>query len=187
MTSRHSDSLMLVWRVAAMEARNLRNPEIQPHHLFLGLCKVVDLDIPELVAKDTPKRDEVLEEFLREIRRLREVFQRSSVDPRMLRRKLRNAYGKDSLDIIEAGQLHRSKASKKIFSMAERLGDLTNFVVFPVHLLHAVLNVDDVKRDSTMAGMGIDKATLCLIAKKVVFSKETTDVSREAVKKVRLN
>ena len=187
MTSRHSDSLLLVWQVAAAEARNLRSPKIEPHHLFLGLCKVVDLDIPELVSKNTPSRADVLEELLREVRRLRNLFKASGIDPKRLRRSLRRAYGRDSLDIIEEGTLRRSESAKQVFLTAEKFGDLTHFVVYPVHLLYAVLNIEDTKRDSTMAGIGFDKHALARNAKDDIFTRENVDTVQEASRKIRLN
>src|ERR1017187_8155172 len=60
MKPRHSTSLLLVWRVADLEARNLKAPFLDHSHLLLGLCKIVDLDLPALVSKDTPDRDAVL-------------------------------------------------------------------------------------------------------------------------------
>jgi len=187
MTSRHSDSLVLVWQVAGMEARHLMSAEIEPHHLLLGLCKVVDLDIAELVSRSLPNRNEILEECLREIRRVRDVFKLSCVDAKTLRRRLRASYGKDSLGAIEEGPLHRSERAKKVFSIAEGLADLTNFVVFPMHLLCAVLGEEDVKRDSILAGMGIDKELLCLNAKKEVFKIQGTAQVRPTGPKFGLN
>src|ERR1017187_790662 len=86
---KHSPSLILVWRVAEFEARHAKASTIEPNHLLLGLCKVVDLDMPEFVTKDATDRDEVLEELLREVRRLRTVFRAAGLDAKTFRRKLR--------------------------------------------------------------------------------------------------
>jgi len=51
---KHSPSLILVWRVAEFEARHAKASTIEPNHLLLGLCKVVDLDLPEFVTKIPP-------------------------------------------------------------------------------------------------------------------------------------
>jgi len=187
MTSRHSNSLVLVWQVAGMEARHLMAAEIEPHHLFLGLCKVVDVEIPDLVSKALPNRNDVLEECLREIRRLRNVFKVSGIDAKILRRRLRASYGKDSLEAVETGPLHRSERARKVFSIAERFADPTNFVVFPIHLLHAVLSVDDIKRDSTIARLGFDKEVLISHAKAEMFKGDDADAVRKAAQKTKLN
>jgi hypothetical protein len=187
MKSRHSDSLVLVWQVAGMEAKQMVSAEIEPHHLFLGLCKVVDVEILDFLSKTLPNRNDVLEECLREIRRLRNVFKLSELDARILRRRLRASYGKDSLEAVEPGPLHRSERARKVFSMAERFADLTNFVVFPIHLLHAVLSVDDTKRDSSIAGLGIDKEALVRHAKAEMFNGDNVDAVRRAAQKTKLN
>ena len=49
------------------------------------LCKVVDLDLPELMPKDLPERVEVLEEFLREVRKLRTAFRAAGSDAKTFR------------------------------------------------------------------------------------------------------
>jgi hypothetical protein len=187
MIPKHSESLILVWRVADAEARGLRAPQIEPSHLFLGICKVVDLDIPELVSKTTLNRDEVLEELLREVRRLRIVFERGGANPKQLRRRLRAAYGRDSLDIIEPEPLRRSASSKEVFSIAERYAEASSFVVFPVHLLSAILSIEDPKRDSVMAMQGVDKDALLQHSKEAVFARDNVEIIRRAAKKIALN
>jgi hypothetical protein len=187
MIAKHSESLILVWRVAAAEARGLGAPKIEPAHLFLGLCKVVDLEIPDFVSKMIPNRDEVLEEFLREVRRLRSVFKLSCVDPKALRRHLRAAYGKDSLGIVESEPMRRSDSAKHVFSVAELYAEITSFVVFPIHLLSASLSTEDLKRDSAMAAEGIDKDTLVQQAKEEMFARDNVEIVRQAEKKVSLN
>jgi hypothetical protein len=44
MKARYSDSLVLSWQVAELEARRLHAPFIEPAHLLIGLSKIVDLD-----------------------------------------------------------------------------------------------------------------------------------------------
>jgi len=90
-------SLILVWRVAEFEARHAKASTIEPNHLLLGLCKVVDLDLPEFVTKDAPDRDEVLEELLREVRRLRTVFRAAGLDTKTFRRNCAGLRPNDDL------------------------------------------------------------------------------------------
>ena len=45
------DSLFLVWRLAELEAINLNSERIDPPHFFLGLLKVVDIDLWRLLLK----------------------------------------------------------------------------------------------------------------------------------------
>jgi hypothetical protein len=165
MKSRLSNSLALVWRVADFEARRLNSPLIEPLHLFLSLCKVVDLDLPELVSKDSPDRDEVLEELLREVRRIRGVFRAAGLDAKRVRRRLRKASFELRPAPDDSEGLHRSPAARLVFADAERLAKVDNSNIYPVHLLYASLITSDEQRDATLAELNIDKKKLANFAK----------------------
>ncbi len=160
MKPHHSTSLLLVWRVAELEARNLKAPFLEPSHLLLGLCKIVDLDLPELVSKDTPDRDAVLEELLRETRRLREVFRKAAFDAQRFRRSFRKILTTGSSVMETRGRLHRTDDAKDAFAAAERTACLGDGTVFPVHLLHALLAATDSPRDKLLAELGTKKGRL---------------------------
>src|SRR5262249_38538365 len=166
MKARHSISLILVWQVAEFEARYLNASTIEPVHLLLGLCKVVDVDLPELVSKDTPDRDEILEELLREMRRLRTIFRVAGVDAKLLRRRLRRALPEERFSLAESGRLHRSSAAKEIFGDAEHFAQLGNCAVYPIHLLYATLLAEDEHRDATLDKLRIHKKRLLNVAKR---------------------
>ena len=169
MKPRHSSSLILVWRVAEFEARRLNASRIEPTHLLLGLCKVVDLDLPELLSKDSPDRDQVLEELLREVRRVRDVFSQAGFDARRFRRHFRAALGAGSSAQATAGRLHRTDAAKEVFAAAEGFAALANSPVYPVHLLYASLVAEDEKRDEVLAALGTEKKPLQEAAKAEVI------------------
>jgi hypothetical protein len=114
MNPRHSDSLLLVWQVAELEARRLHAEFIEPSHLLIGVCKIVDLDLPALVSKETPDRDAVLEELLREVRRVRTVFRTAGVDACKLRRLVRRTCEGSRDVVVPKGRLHRTQASKNL-------------------------------------------------------------------------
>src|SRR5205814_1280702 len=132
----------------------------EPTHLLLGLCKVVDLDLPALVSKDSPDRDEVLEELLREIRRLRTVFRVAGLDAKVFRRRLRRASPERRFSLEESQRLRRSPAAKRVFADAEHFAQLGSSVVFPVHLLYATLLAEDEHRDETLGELNVDKKRL---------------------------
>ena len=173
MKPRHSDSLLLIWRVAEFEARQLNASSIEPVHLLLGLCKTVDLDLPALNSKDAPDRDEVLEELLREVRRLRTVFRTAQVNARTLRRKLRSSSPEPRFTLDGPERLHRSDASKRVFADAEHFAQIAGSVVYPAHLLYAVLLGEDTRRDDAFRELSIDKPRFQEVAKReVVFSRD---------------
>jgi len=157
MKIQYSNSLILVWRIAEIEARHLKSPDLEPPHLLLGLCKAVDLDLPEFVSKDIPNRDEVLEELLHEVRRIKNVFRAAMLDARTFRRRLRQSIADPQLALSNPDRLHRSKAAKKVFTDAERLAALEDSNVFPAHLLYAVLLGKDDKLDKIFEELGLSR------------------------------
>jgi ATP-dependent Clp protease ATP-binding subunit ClpA len=164
--------------VAEFEARQLNASTIEPIHLLLGLCKVVDLDLPEFVSKDSPDRDEILEELLREVRRVRTIFRVAGVDAKALRRRLRHALPEGRFSLAESERLHRSSAVKEVFADTEHFAQLANCAVYPAHLLYATLLAEDEDRDMTLDKLNVDKKRLLNVAKRdalaqAVFASES--------------
>lgn len=164
MKAKHSDSLILIWRLAELEARNVKAPTIEPIHLFLGLCKSVDIDLTAIVAKESPNRDEMIEEFLREVRRVKTIFRAAGLDARAFRRALRRKCVGLRIDVTETKSLHRSKASKQIFADAEQMAEVGHSVVFPVHLLSATIATKDEVRDDLMKQADVQLGQLKMAA-----------------------
>ena len=187
MKSRHSTCLLLVWRVAEAEARHLNATTIETTHLMLGLCKVVDLDLMELVSKNSPDRDEILEELLREVRKLRTTFRVAGVDAKTLRRRLRRASPERRFSFAEAGRLRRSSAAKRVFADAEHFAQVSNGAVYPVHLLYATLLAEDEYRDAVLAELKIDKKRLLSVAKRDVLTFRVGPISETREARARLN
>lgn len=187
MKSRHSASLLLVWRIAEFEARHLNASKIEPVHLLLGLCKIVDVDLPELVSKGTPDRADILEELLREVRRLRTIFRVADVDPKALRRNLRHASPEGRLSLGQAEWLHRSPEAKEIFADAEHFAEATNQPVYPAHLLYAVLLGDDKERDTALEHLRISKKRFINVTKRDVLTMQVSPVSPSRAARTRWN
>jgi ATP-dependent Clp protease ATP-binding subunit ClpA len=157
---RHTSSLFLIWQVAEFEARQLKASNIEPIHLLLGLSKTVDLDLIALVPKDVANRNEVVEECLREVRRLRNVFRSANLNAAIFRRRIRRASGEQRFSFEQSECLHRSPSARKLFADAEHLAQLAGGVVYPVHLLYTVLTTKDPCRDEVLKELGIDKKRL---------------------------
>jgi Clp amino terminal domain, pathogenicity island component len=187
MKSRHSASLLLVWRIAEFEARNLNASKIEPPHLLLGLSKVVDLDLPEMVSKNAPDRDEILEELLREVRKLRTIFRVADVDARALRRSLRRRSQERRFSLDDSEQLHRSSAAKIVFADAEHFAQLGNCAVYPVHLLYAALLAEDDRRDAIFHKLGIDKTRLLSVSKRDALAVQIGPASSSQRERTRWN
>ncbi len=184
---KHSASLILVWRVAEFEARHAKASTIDPTHLLLGLCKVVDLDLPEFVAKDAPDRNEVLEELLREVRRLRTVFRAAGLDAKLFRRKLRRASPERRFALDDSERLRRTPAAKQVFANAEHFAQLGSSAVYPVHLLYATMLGNDEHRDAILAELNVEKKRLLTISKREVLTPKIASSSASKKSRTRWN
>lgn len=158
--SQHSQSLLLVWRVAEVEARHANSKEIEPAHFFIAICKVVDLDLPALFPEATTQRDAVLEECLHEVGRLRRVFEFAHIEAANLRRRLRSECKHKNDTTLGDEFLHRSNASRAVFADAEAFADFATVPVFPIHLAYALLVATGPKIEGTLRHCGIDEIRL---------------------------
>ena len=187
MKVRHSDSLILIWRVAEFEARQLKASTIEPTHLLLGLTKSVDLDLTTVISKDAPDRDEVLEELLREVRKLRTVFRAAGLDAKTFRRKLRRASPERRFALDDSERLRRSSAAKQVFTDAEHFAQLGSSAVYPVHLLYATLLAEDKHRDATLAELNVEKKRLLTVSKREVLTPQPGSASSSKKERTRWN
>jgi len=187
MKPRHSTSLLLVWHVAELEAHNLKAPFLEPGHLLLGLCKIVALDLPTLLSKETQDRDTVLEELLRETRKLREAFRMAAFDAQRFRRRFRQILNIGSSVMETKGRLHRTDDAKEVFAEAERLACLGDGTVVPVHLLHALLTTADPARDKLLLELGTQKGRLEEAAKQGALPKRDPATFSTSKDKTRWN
>jgi ATP-dependent Clp protease ATP-binding subunit ClpC len=170
-----------------VEARGLKVGEIEPAHLLLGLCKIVDLDLTALVPKAAANRDEIVEELLREARRLRELFRAAELDPRIFRRRLRQTIHAGRFATGDSERLHRSNAAKEVFRNAERCAGLAGDAVLPVHLLYAVLIAKEEKRDGLLDELDVSKTRLQRLARDSFLSAGTRDQDGSEERRRRLN
>jgi len=102
----------------------------------------------------------VLEECLREVRRLRNLFSAAGLNAAHFRRSLRRIPTKRDALASPAGALHRSQAAREVFAEAEHYAKLREGVVYPVHLLLAVLCTEDARRDRVLKEMGVNRERL---------------------------
>lgn len=170
MNPRHSNSVILIWRLAEAEARRLHAIEIEPVHLWLGLSKIVDLDLGAFVPKETPKRNEVVEALLSEVGRLREVFRAAELDPKVFRRRLRQSIHAGRFSADPSTRLHRNDSAKAVFRDAEGFAALAGGLTLPVHLLHAVLMAKDQIHEGLFRELDVDKRRLERLTKASLLS-----------------
>jgi len=148
---------------------------------------VVDLDLPEFISKEAPDRDEILEEMLREVRKLKTVFRAAGLDAKKFRRKLRRTLPEPRFTLEDSKRLRRSSAAKQIFSDAEHYAQLGSCVVYPAHLLFAGLLAEDNHRDTTLAELKIEKKRLLTVSKREIFGKQMDSGSSSTKARTRWN
>jgi ATP-dependent Clp protease ATP-binding subunit ClpA len=154
---------------------------------LIGISKVVDLDLPSLVSKDTAERDAILEELLREVRRVRTVFRTAGVDACILRRRLRRSCEGSREASVPKGPLHRSQASKDVFADAEHFAEITGTAVYPIHLLYALLLAKDTDRDDVVSDAGINRKRFQDAAKRETLFGRDFKVVGTGSSKAKLN
>jgi len=148
---------------------------------------MVDVDLPALVSKDNPDRNDVLEELLRETRRVRTIFNVAGVDPKTLRRRLRRVSPDGRSRVQDSERLRRSSDAKEVFTDAEHFAQIANTAVYPVHLLYAALLIQDKDRDTTLVELGVRKSRLLSVTKRDALQVSVGSPSRSQAARTRWN
>jgi hypothetical protein len=146
--------------LAELEAKHLGATQLEPAHFLIGLAKAVDVDWIEYVDKEAEDREAVLEELLREMRKLREELEGAGLNPQRLRRRLRKAIGLGKGQPKEGTKLRRSKEARLGFNGAEKLAALSGTPVYPRHLLRAVGRAADARLLGLLHAAGVDARCL---------------------------
>ena len=155
--ARYSQSVMLVWRIAAAEAYVGNAAEIEPAHLLLGLCKLCDLDFEELFAAQPGVELALRQEIEADAMELRRLFQQASLDQTRFRRRLRARVAGPGPSPFAGDVMHRSQESRQLFRRAEETAAMEatgESVLRPRHLLRALLKILDSPWAGLLADMG---------------------------------
>lgn len=117
---RHSDVVLIAWRLAELESANLRSPELEPVHFFLALLKVVELDIAGILAESTLLSTVRIKQELGFIEKLASIFESLGLETTQTRRRLRRSVpaGADSEGSVKHHR--RSTAAREVFQTAEQ-------------------------------------------------------------------
>jgi len=134
----HTDSIVLIWKVAAAEAAALKQEFIEKEHLFIALFKT-----HEFLQGDYRKHlgQEFSVDILKEeLSPILSALEKSHVNPKYLRRRIRALLGEGGFERSEGAMIHRSEECKEYFNKAEKAAELErNPFLYPVHLFKALL------------------------------------------------
>ena len=157
----YSDGVIVAWHLAALEAGAAAHATIKPGHLFIALCKVCDLPLPDAIGmadeQDLRSRLPLLEA---EVEEIRQVFKRTGLDPRHFRRRLRTALGTEGESPAD-GVMHRSPDARRLFDRAEQLCGVSRAQCLrPVHILWALCEMEESPWGYLAGEMQIDRIGL---------------------------
>lgn len=138
--TRHSDALLVIWRLAGLEAAHLRATELEPVHFFLGLLKIGDLELGTILEENTTLTHVQIRQELRSVRLLVSTFSQAGLDTTQTRRKLRRSLPSGTGSDGTSTHLRRSIHARQVFTKAETLGiNHGSGVTAPLHLLASIL------------------------------------------------
>ena len=115
-----SPGLQLAWHIAGAEAAMARHQFIEPEHLFIGACKLVNRPSEPAAAKPDVPQDLVLA-LNTEAKAVHALFADFHLDRVEFYRQVRQRMGGGSYDAQKQRKMSRSPASKAAFQQAEEL------------------------------------------------------------------
>lgn len=177
---RHADSLILVWKLAELEARHAHVGEITVPHFFLGLLKAVDIHVKRLAESWEAECRDSVERISGDIAFVGSVFAKSAIETTPMRRRLRQRLTKGSAD--EEDPLRRSADSREVFRAAESMDE----TVRPAHLLVAILDAVVPEIVAVLRDSGVDAQVLyrnAKLASTAPIEKCDEPVRRQKVRK----
>lgn len=139
---RHSDSLLIAWRLAELEAANLHCAELEPEHYFLALLKLVELDVAAILAENTTLSDQLIQQEVCSVLKLASCLATAGLETTQIRRRLRRALPRGSKSEKVDTHLRRSGLSREVFAEADQVAAQTTCeMIEPLHLLAGIVTV----------------------------------------------
>lgn len=131
-----SPSIYISWQIAEIEASHAGFSEISPAHFWLGICKVVDLSLPELL-QDCDAEVRAMEGQVEiDLSEVQKALSELGVSPKSFRRALRAELGKGEGE--GERPLHRSDELRKIFKDAAKMASAEGERMRPMHLIYVM-------------------------------------------------
>ena len=153
-----------------MEAQHLGSPLIEPVHYFLGLLKVVDVDLDQVNSLRERGADAV-DEITKDIGDLRLAFDRADVETTPLRRRLRSRLGKSADK--KNGHLRRSPQSRTAFRISEAF--VKSGEVKPIHLLSILVEANIPCIAELLQDLRLSRELLLEASTKIAISNGTLE------------
>jgi ATP-dependent Clp protease ATP-binding subunit ClpC len=137
---KHSNSLLIAWRLAAFEATHQRALDLTPIHFFMGLLKLSEIDIREVLLNWANLGDDELELEVAYTDELVRCFKLAGLDTKRTRRSLRKNLVLGDNEILKDHKFRRSQPTRSLFTDADCLAiSHSSNTLEPIHLLSAIL------------------------------------------------
>ncbi len=147
-------SLDICWSLAEVEAAHAGFPEIGLAHFWVGVCKAVELPVPELLKAGSPELQALEGQVEADFLEVREAFTAAGLVPKPLRRAIRAEVGRRSGKF--ARPLHRSPALREVFKQSAGLASLDGGRLRPAHLLVALVGQWEPMVSAAVTRLGLD-------------------------------
>jgi len=149
-----SPSIDICWTLAEAEASQACFAAIEPAHFWIGLCKVVDLPLPDLLDAATPQMQALSGKIEADVAEVRNVFLAAAVEAKALRRAIRAGLGRQNHQAERP--LHRTQRLREVFKRAGKLARGRGGGVRPAHLLQILGQDRDTVVVAAMVRLGLD-------------------------------
>jgi ATP-dependent Clp protease ATP-binding subunit ClpC len=158
---RHSNALLIAWRLAELEAGHLKTSVLEPEHFLLGLLKLPELEVSEILSQRTALNDQEIQSEAEWTERLSHCFRDAGLDTTRTRRRLRGHLVPGEEENTSQRQFRRSSLMRGTFSRADSLAsEHGSTVLEPIHLLAALLECDRSEIRAVMELQGCPTETL---------------------------
>jgi ATP-dependent Clp protease ATP-binding subunit ClpC len=170
--SEYCPAVILVWKIAAVEASSSGSEFLEKEHVFIGLCKLGDV----MDAAQAGQAEAGWEErhAAGEAAAIEQFFKQHALDPRALRRTLRALAGegrRKSPGVSEV--MHRSPSCKQFFERAtERARRLNLAALHAQHLLAELLDGPGARISAALEKLGGKPADLRAAASALEVKEE---------------
>ena len=111
--SNYSPSVIVIWQIAAVEAKKGNATEIQPAHLLIGLCKFCDFNWEVFFKYSRNSDPKQRPDFQNDLQSLQQRFEQSRLDPKLFRRRLRQLVAQPAPEHETGETMSRSQDKMK--------------------------------------------------------------------------
>jgi ATP-dependent Clp protease ATP-binding subunit ClpC len=153
---KHSNALLIAWRLAELEAVNLHSDKLEPVHFFMGLLKLAELDLESVLSENTALTDSQLQREVKSVEELASCLSLIGMETTRTRRRLRRMLPSGD-GTLEMGQhVRRSELTKEVFAEADKVAlSHGSNAVEPLHLISSIIEYACPKVTSAVEWSGI--------------------------------